>query len=289
MIIGGNKQAVIANIRQSACVGKLNDKVEVDDPTLTPKKEQELLERFIKKGGSIEYHWRNRIARIALDIGARFVNRKTEYTGLEVMRNLEIGAIITSNHFNPLDNTAIRMAVRKSGKKRLFIVSQPSNLAMKGWIGFFMNYADILPLSDDQAYMRKKFPKMLKNVLEGKEFILIYPEQEMWYNYRKPRPPKRGAYYYAAKFMVPIIPCFVEIRDLPEKETEEFYRIQFVVHVLKPIYPDESLSVRENSVRMMKEDYQQKKQAYEDCYGKPLTYDFEDGDIAGWIPEEERD
>ena len=45
-------------------------------------------------------------------------------------------------------------------------------------------------------------------------------EQEMWFNYRKPRPPKRGAYYYAAKFNVPIVSFFVEIRDMDEKENE---------------------------------------------------------------------
>ena len=43
----------------------------------------------------------------------------------------------------------------------------------------------------------------------------------MWFNYRKPRNLKRGAYYYAAKNNVPIVPIFVEIQNLDEKETEE--------------------------------------------------------------------
>ena len=44
----------------------------------------------------------------------------------------------------------------------------------------------------------------------------------MWYNYRKPRPLKQGAYYYAAKNNVPIISCFTEIIDKEKKLTMNF-------------------------------------------------------------------
>lgn len=86
----------------------------------------------------------------------------------------------------------------------------------------------------------------------------------MWFRYRKPRPAQRGAYYYAAKFNVPIVPCFVEIRDRRKLETPEFHRLNYVLHVLDPIYP---IRLR-RSVRTandMKEQglIQAKKAAYE--------------------------
>ena len=52
---------------------------------------------------------------------------------------------------------------------------------------------------------------------------------------------------------------------------------------LKTDYPDPNLSVRENSIAMMNLDYEQRKEAYEQAYGKKLTYDFEPADIAGWV------
>ena len=126
---------------------------------------------------------------------------------------------------------------------------------------------------------------MVEDIISKNQFILIYPEQEMWFNYRKPRPLKRGAYYYAAKFNVPIISCFVEIKNIGKKENKEFYKSKYVMHVLKPIYPDANKSIRENSIMMMNKDYEQKVEAYEKAYGKKIQYDFAYDDIAGWIPK----
>ena len=53
--------------------------------------------------------------------------------------------------------------------------------------------------------MSKNFIPTIRDLLNDKSLILIYPEEEMWFNYRKPRPPKPGAYHYAAKYNVPII------------------------------------------------------------------------------------
>lgn len=46
--------------------------------------------------------------------------------------------------------------------------------------------------------MGRKFPQRIKSVLDNNQIVIIYPEQEMWSNYCKPRPLQRGAYYYAA-------------------------------------------------------------------------------------------
>ncbi len=284
MIIGDNKEQVIKNIESNLKEGKQNSKVEVNDPNLSAEEQSAIIKKFLRVRRSLGYTVSNIIARCVVDIASRKENRLTEYEGLENIKDIKSGAVVTSNHFNPLDNTAVRMAVKKTGRKRLYIVSQTTNLAMKGWIGFLMNYTDIIPLcSKDREYMNHEFWDQIRRQLKRNQWVLIYPEQEMWFNYRKPRNPKRGAFYYAARANVPVVPLFVEIRDLEEKETDEFYKVKYIVHALKPIYPDPDLSVRENSFRMMEKDYEQKKQAYEDAYGKPLDYEFSEDDIAGWI------
>ncbi len=282
MIIGKNKQAVIKNIQKAAGEEQFHQKVEIDDPDLSAAEEKRILKRFPNRSHAMDYRLKNKAARGIVDAVTWGVNRKTEFTGLEYLRQIRTGAVVTSNHFNPLDNTAVRAAVRKAGKKHLYIVSQAGNFAMKGVVGFVMNYADTIPLGRDQEYMTTAFPDIIKKLLGQGQYVLIYPEQEMWFNYRKPRPPKRGAYYYAARFQAPVLSCFVEIVEIKEKENEEFNKVRYVVHILPPIFPDPQKSVRENSVIMMQKDYEQKKQAYEKYYARKLQYDFEPGDIAGW-------
>lgn len=282
MIIGKNKQAVIENIQRAVQEEQFQRKVEVDDPGLSAEEEQKILSRFPGRIQTAGYHLKNKTARGLVEAVTRGVNRNTEITGLEHLRQIHTGAIITSNHFNPLDNTAVRSALKKAGKNRLYIVSQAGNFAMKGVIGFVMNYADTIPLGKDQDYMTGAFPDLIRGILRSGQYVLIYPEQEMWFNYRKPRPLKRGAYYYAARFHVPVISCFVEQVEIKEKENDEFNKVRYVVHILEPIFPDLQKSVRENSMEMMNRDYEQKRLAYEKAYGRKLTYEFEPGDIAGW-------
>ncbi len=289
MIILPGRAEVIENIKTCAENGEFNRKVEVGDPVFDSEKRQKVLARYFHKHKSPWFKVCNFVARRMLDVITRVWNRDTQIVGMKNLKGIKTGAIITSNHFNPSENTVIRYMAMKRHRRNIAIVSQDTNLGMTGLFGFFTNNIDIIPICANKSYMENHFGRLIQETLAQKRFILIYPEQEMWFNYRKPRPGKRGAYYYAAKNNVPVISCFVEIQELPEMQTEEFHKIEYTLHVLKTIYPDPTKSVRENSVAMMEIDYQQKKAAYEEAYGKPLTYEFTPWDIAGWVPEEERE
>ena len=76
-----------------------------------------------------------------------------------------------------------------------------------------MNYIGTIPLVNSANYIGNDFFDHLHTALDQEKWVLIYPEQEMWWNYRKPRKLQRGAYYFAAKQNVPIISIFVEIRN----------------------------------------------------------------------------
>ncbi|MBQ4104769.1 MAG: 1-acyl-sn-glycerol-3-phosphate acyltransferase [Clostridia bacterium] len=283
MILGDKREQVIENISKAAESGDFHIKVEVGDPVLTPEESAQIIQGYLDNSDKMRFKTKSYFARKMANILTKSLNKDTEIKGLENIADLEGGAIITSNHFSPLDNTAVRFLTRKLKKKRINIVSQETNLAMPGIVGFLMNYADIIPISDNKHYMQRDFYSILQELLENDEYILIYPEQEMWFNYRKPRPLKRGAYYYAAKLGVPVVSCFVEMQNLPEIDTEGFYKVKYTVHILPTIYPDKTKSVKENSIEMCRLDYEQKKEAYEKAYGKPLDYRFEEDDIAGWM------
>ena len=283
MIIGGDKTIVIENIKIASREGDFNRKVEVNDPELTLDQEKKYIRHYLDIHSSVGYRICNNIARGIIDTATRIINRGTKIKGLEKLALTPGGAIVTSNHFNPLDNTAVRYTVKKAGCRRLFIVSQVTNLAMTGWIGFLMNYADIIPIMKTRSYMTREFPERIAKELDTGHKILIYSEQEMWFNYRKPRKPQRGAFYYAAKNNVPVVSLFVEIRDLGKPDNEQFNKVRYIVHVLDPIWPDPEKTVRQNSTDMMEIDFRQKKEAYEKAYGRKYKPEFEEGDIAGWI------
>ena len=282
MIIGGSKKDVIANIQKYANAGLLNHKVEVNDASLSRQESADLMQNYIQLTKSFKYRANNLLARAAADVLTELLNTNTTFTGLEKIRNITGRAIVTSNHFSPLENTVIRKALWQIRHRRLYIVSEDTNLLTGGPVGFLLKYYDTIPVSTDTNYIGKIFPELLRQALDNENYVLIYPEQEMWFNYAKPRPPKRGAYYYAAKFRVPIISCFVEIIELPKQDNDEFNQVKFKMHILDPIYLDPKKSVRENSIEMMHQDYQQKRNAYEQIYHKHLDYHFKMEDIVGW-------
>ncbi len=283
MIIGGSKKEVIKNIQRNIENNELNKKVEVNDPKLNEEEITKLLNKFYQsREHKFLFYLKSRFAYFFVSLLGHKLNKSIKIEGLENLKNINTGAIITSNHFNPLDNMLIRKLIKKRYHKNLYIVSQETNLAMPGFLGYLLNNLNIIPLTKSPNYIIKKFKPELTKVLKNKNYVLIYPEEEMWFNYRKPRPCKRGAYQFAVEANVPIISCFVEIIDQETDDNEEFKNVEYVVHVLKPIYNDPTKSLKENAKLMAELDYKQKKEAYEKCYNKALNYKFSYADIAGY-------
>lgn len=276
--------AVIENIKKCLNENNLNSKVEIGDPKI----DQDLLKEKTAKFDIFKKNPINKIKnKMVRKIINNFVdefNQETEIIGIENIENLDTGAIITSNHFSPKDSTPIIYAIKKVGMYKKFnIVVDDNNLAMDGLFGFIMNYFNTVPINSDKEYNEKKFMPAIEKLLKNKNLILIYPEEEMWFNYRKVRNLKIGAYHLAAKNNVPIIPCFVEMREKEgEYDEDGFNKLKFVLHIMPPIYPDKDKSLKENKIMMHDQDFKLKKEAYEKAYGKEMTYDFSDEDIAGF-------
>lgn len=283
MILGDNRRAVIENIRTCAENGDFHSKVELGDPVLSAEQNRNITDAYLENRKRLTFKLKTAIAVTMAQIATRMINKNTEIVGLEKIPQNLGGVLITSNHFSPVENTVIRHLTNTLGRRRLNIISQTTNFAMRGAIGFLMNYADTIPISTEPRYLARDFLSVLKEKLVlRKEAVLLYPEQEMWFNYRKPRPPKGGAYFFAAKLNVPIISCFVEIVDTPKDDTPEFRQVKYILHVLDVLFPDAEKSVRENTEMLSERDYALKKACYETVYGKKLTYTFENSDIAGW-------
>lgn len=225
-------------------------------------------------------------ARFATFIAKRYFNsiirkKKVIYkgvNGLENLKKIEGGAIITCNHCHMFDNYAVYLSLKKHYTKRnffLYKVVREGNYSFPGMVGFFMRNCHTLPVNErgnNNFKLTIETSKAIKSLLERKEKILIYAEQGMWWNYRKPRPLKKGAFLFAAKFYAPVVPCFLTMKDSDIIGDDGFPVQEFTLNILPAIYPDKNLSVDENCEMMKKKNFALWKKTYEDTYGIPLTY-----------------
>ena len=187
------------------------------------------------------------------------------------------GAIITCNHFNAMDNFAVYKAIEKHVYHRELVkVCREGNYTnFPGFYGFLFKHCNTLPLSSVASTM-KNFMHAVKTYLAQGRQILIYPEQAMWWNYRKPRPLTSGAFKMAAENNVPVIPFFITMQDSDIVDSDGFFVQEYTVNILKPIFPKEELSVRQNADFMKNENYSVWNKVYEEFYGIPLVYSEEE-------------
>ena len=202
-----------------------------------------------------------------------------EVKGIENLKKVQSGAIVTCNHFNPYDSFTVEKVFRLAGQdknKKLYKVIREGNYTnFPGIYGFFFRNCDTLPLSSNRETM-KEFIKAVDVILKRGDFILIYPEQSMWWNYRKPKPLKNGAFNFAARSNVPVIPIFITMEDSNFIGDDGFPIQEYTVNIGEPIYPDSNLSEKKNSIMMRDKNYEIWKNIYEDFYGINLEYDIID-------------
>jgi 1-acyl-sn-glycerol-3-phosphate acyltransferase len=138
--------------------------------------------------------------------------------------------------------------------------------------GLFMRHCNTLPLSSQMSTM-KKFLHAVKVLLGRGETILIYPEQSMWWNYRKPKPLQDGAFTLAIRNKAPIVPIFITMEDSDVLDSDGFFVQEYTIHILPAIYPDKALTNIEAKEAMKKENYEAWVRVYEDFYKTALVYE----------------
>jgi 1-acyl-sn-glycerol-3-phosphate acyltransferase len=222
---------------------------------------------------------KNKIANIA---GTKFFDKMIakrqliikEIRGIENFTAVNGGRIVTCNHFSVCDNYAVWIALREhmSGKMLYKVIREGNYTNPPKPFGLFMRHCNTLPLSSQKATM-KKFFRAVKTLFERGETILIYPEQSMWWNYRKPKPLQRGAYRFAVKNNVPILPVFITMKDSTVRGEDGFFVQEYTIHISPPVYPEGGLGYHDNVTRLMGENERVWREIYERTYGMPLAYE----------------
>lgn len=199
--------------------------------------------------------------------------------GMDNLNKMITGAIITCNHFNPFDCFTVERIFQRSKqyrKRRLFKVIREGNYTnFPGLYGYLFRNCDTLPLSGNKKTMYN-FLMAVDTILQRGDFILVYPEQSLWWNYRKPKPLKNGAFKFAQKNHVPVLPMFICMEDSGRIGSDGFPVQEYTVFINEPIYPEAGLPEREQAADMRNRNYMLWKNIYEDFYGIPLEYTTEE-------------
>ena len=263
---------ILERIAKKEAAGRFDEDVE-DDPPSPVLKPEDI--DYLNKGiiGNIK----RKIAFAAaygffdkLEKKRDIVVNKAE--GLEHLAGVK-GAVITCNHFHPMDSFIMQRVFDDSKHpKRLYRVIREGNYTnFPGFYGFLMRNCNTLPLSSNFQTM-KKFLMAVKQVLSEGNCLLIYPERSMWWNYRKPKPLKSGAFDMAVKNNVPVVPCFITMRDTDKLGADGFPVQEYTPHLGAPIWPDQSLpkSVAKEKLKQQNEDFCRR--VYEKEYGIAFSF-----------------
>ena len=266
------RREVVNKIIELERLGKFDVDVENDPPYrhLMPGDVDYLRKKWTSK---VKTMWANyysyRFFKHMIKKGAIVIDG---FEGIENLKRVKGGAVITANHFSPFDSIPLHLALRKYARcKKLYKVIREGNYTMPGIFGYFLRNCNTLPLATNPTVLRS-FQNAVDTILHKGNYILIYPEQSMWWNYRKPKPLKQGAFIFAARNNVPVIPTFITMRDTDKLAKDGSIIQAYTLHFLPAIYPEERLSQQENVANMKKENERLCKEVYEKVYGEPLTY-----------------
>lgn len=95
----------------------------------------------------------------------------------------------------------------------------------------------------------------------------------MWWNYQKPKPMKTGAFDMAVKNNVPVIPCFITMKDLDKLDSDGLPVKEYTPHLGAPLYPDPTLSKPAAKEKLRQQNEAFCREVYERVYQIPLKYE----------------
>ena len=200
-----------------------------------------------------------------------------KYYGKEKIKPLrKQGYFTVMNHCSYLDSLMLRHAVGDTKKVYLTVASHNCK---DGYAGHVLRSGGILPLAEKLSAV-KNMNKAFHELIEKGNVIQVYAEKAMWLHYEKPRPLKRGAFSFAVKENVPVVPVYIIWEPAKGLRKLLGFKKSAVVKVLDPIYTQEGLSSKENTIFMQQKAMQEYIEEYRKYFNiskeeRPCIYDID--------------
>lgn len=197
---------------------------------------------------------------------AAFFGLGFKVKGKKNARAVKGGAISVCNHAHELDTLLIKLAL---GCRRTYHTGS-YYLLKKGWAGRIFKAGGFLPVGTSVKDLQN-LQNTVQTLLSRDKIVNFYPEHALWRRYEKVRPFKAGAFRYAVKFDVPVIPVFIEFRET--KLRKIFRRKKKVVmHILPAVCPDKEGPVRARAEALMQRVHAAMEEKYAEVYRRPMVF-----------------
>ena len=168
--------------------------------------------------------------------------------GKENIKNLKTGAVSVSNHVLFLDCSMVGLAF---GLKKIYFTTREGSFKIP-FIRRLIKLLRAVPIPtkiNNEVY----FVKEINNALQNGKIIHFYPEKALWPYHEKIRNFKDGAFNFAIKNNVPVIPIVITFRN-PKGIRKLFKKKKDVtMKILEPIMYTAENENKKDSIENLKE------------------------------------
>lgn len=148
------------------------------------------------------------------------------------------GALTVCNHVHMMDCV---MACQANWPKMSYLPTLHTTFQLP-YVRHIVHLLNAFPIPNTTRGT-KKFIEEMDGLLQRGKFVHFFPEGAMWPWYDKIRTFKPGAFHFAVKNDIPVIPMAIKYR--PRKLTKIFSKHPLVsLEVLPPIYPNKELPTK---------------------------------------------
>ena len=178
---------------------------------------------------------------LLLFINKFFFNFKIE--GKENMENIDCGKVTVSNHVHPMDCTMVGLGNIPS---KTFFTSLETNFKIP-LVRRIIKLLNTIPIPQDIKYT-KNFMKAIDELLQKNKTVHFYPEGSLWPYYPKIRNFKNGAFDFAVRNNVPVVPMVFKFSKQPKCFSFLKSKTNITLSILPPFYPNHLLDKRERTL-----------------------------------------
>lgn len=169
--------------------------------------------------------------------------------GKENIKNLSSGAITVSNHVLVLDCAMVGIAC---GFKKIYYTTLEGSFKIP-FVRKLIKLLRAIPIPNS-IKNKEFFIKNIDTLLQKGNIVHFYPEGSLWPYYQEIRHFKNGAFDFAVRNNVPVVPMIFKFR-MPKGLRKLFKRKKDVtLSILSPIFPDNTIPDKMNRIRKLKEE-----------------------------------
>lgn len=177
--------------------------------------------------------------------------------GKENIKNLQGGAVTVSNHVLVLDCAMVGLGC---GKRKIYYTTGEGSFKIP-FVKDLIKVLRAIPIPE-KIKNRKYFIKAIDDILQKGEFVHFYLEASLWPYYKKIRKFKNGAFDFAVRNKVPVIPMVFTFRK--PKGIRRFLKRKkdVTLTILKPIICDEGNDNKKQEIENLKQRVHQEMEKY---------------------------